>query len=199
MACVVFEGYFIQYKFIIPNELKHSSYTYQKLFRALYGYTQSVSKSSGKNYKYHRKGVLSEIPYIRAGKNSILIPQKHLAKLIEFFKTGKNPTHAWETKGDWKAVYYMDEKKIDENLVVESLEELLERTYVQNNSKQHVKIADELNEISLKLGSNQEIKQSYLNFFKEELKKILSNQWFKECYSKSIKLKEFYDKTQNLG
>lgn len=61
-------GYFIQYRFILPDSIKHSSYTYQKLFRAIYGYTQAVHKGSGKNYQYHRQGILSNYPFIRPGK-----------------------------------------------------------------------------------------------------------------------------------
>ena len=34
--------------------------------------------------------------------------------MLDFFKTGKNPAHAWKFKGDWKAVYYMNEKDVDE-------------------------------------------------------------------------------------
>ncbi|GAG48539.1 unnamed protein product, partial [marine sediment metagenome] len=108
------DSYFIQYKFILPESVSHSSYSYQKLFRALYGYTQAVNKSSGKNYKYHRQGVLSSYPYLRAGKNCVIIAPDAFQNLISFFKTGRNPAHKWEVKGNWKAVYYMDEKAIPE-------------------------------------------------------------------------------------
>ena len=84
------DAYFIQYKFIVPKSLSHSSYTYQKLFRALYGYTQAVYKSSGKTYKYHRKGVLSDVPFLRPTKNTVIIPVSALQKLLNFFNTGEN-------------------------------------------------------------------------------------------------------------
>src|SRR4030042_1173873 len=83
------KGYFIQYKFIIPENMKHSSYTYQKLFRALYGYTQAVFKSNGKTYHYHRAGVLSATPYLRPGKNCVIIPPGKFQHLLDFFKTGR--------------------------------------------------------------------------------------------------------------
>ncbi len=102
----------IQYKFILPANIKHSSYTYQKLFRAIYGYTQNVSKSSGKTYRYHRSGVLSVFPHSKPGKNAVLVPKSAVPALADFFKTGKNPSHDWHVKGEWKAVYYLDEKEL---------------------------------------------------------------------------------------
>src|SRR3989344_3839606 len=125
----MYKGHFIKYNFIIPETTKHSSYTYQKLFRALYGYTQNVTKSNGKTYKYHRKGILSDIPYIRPGKNCVIIPPKSFAPLETFFKTGKNPTHYWKTKGNWKAVFYFEEKDLEENSVITALKELTERLF----------------------------------------------------------------------
>lgn len=102
----------VQYRFVLPVGTQHSSYTYQKLFRAIYGYTQNVSKSSGKTYRYHRPGVLSAVPYNKPGKNTVLVPKSALPALADFFKTGKNPSHEWHVKGDWKAVYYTDEREV---------------------------------------------------------------------------------------
>ena len=141
---MVLRGYFIQYKFIVPESIKHSSYTYQKLFRALYGYTQNVTKSNGKSYKYHRRGVLSSTPYIRPGKNCVIIPPGTFNSLIDFFKTGKNPSHYWQGKGDWKAVYYMDEKNLTEDDVRAALEEQLDRTYIVTNTGEHKRLIEEI-------------------------------------------------------
>ena len=102
----------VQYKFVLPSGTKHASYAYQKLFRALYGYTQNVSKSSGKTYRYHRQGILTAQPHTKPGKNAVLIPKSALPGLVDFFKTGKNPSHEWHVKGDWKAVYYTDERDL---------------------------------------------------------------------------------------
>lgn len=190
------KGYFIQYKFIIPDNLKHSSYTYQKLFRALYGYTQAVFKSSGKTYHYHREGVLSAVPYIRPGKNCVIIPPGVFQKLIEFFKTGKNPAHAWRGKGEWKAVYYMNEKDIDETTALKSIEEMLERKYVLTNAKEHEKLINELN-IAAEKGKSG-LDPGYLSLLLAEAQPIVSNDWFKQVYNQSGKLKEFYSSYKKL-
>ncbi|MCX6802380.1 MAG: hypothetical protein NT067_04680 [Candidatus Diapherotrites archaeon] len=176
------DGYFIQYKFILPESTSHSSYSYQKLFRALYGYTQAVNKSSGKNYKYHRKGVLSDYPYLRAGKNCVIIAPDAFQGLIAFFKTGKNPTHNWETKGNWKAVYYMDEKAIPEQKIVKAVENLIDRSSVEKGAN----ILAELRRI----GSgtlNAEYEQAVISLARG----ITKHPWFLKACEDSPKLKEF--------
>ncbi|MFH1256367.1 MAG: hypothetical protein V1494_03675 [Candidatus Diapherotrites archaeon] len=189
MSVLPVNGFFIQYKFIIPESVKHSSYTYQKLFRAIYGYTQNVSKSNGKTYRYHRKGVLSDIPYIRPGKNCVIIPPSAFNKLVTFFKTGKNPTHAWEGKGDWKAVYYMDEKHLNEKEVVSALESLIDRTYVFTKSKVPRQVDSALSElVDVEADTRDPLRQSMLT----EAEKILNTSWFKESSLKSERLSSFY-------
>lgn len=180
---VSIKGYFIQYKFILPEGIRHSSYTYQKLFRALYGYTQIVNKSSGKNYKYHRAGVLSNIPYIRSGKNCVVIPSESFQTLINFFKTGSNPTHHWRTKGDWKAVYYMDEKQINTNLIVQALEQLVDRQYLENKKR----LFDEMQRVT----SSEQVNLDYATLVCSQAEAIAKHNWFKTTYSNSKKLKEF--------
>jgi len=180
------KGYFIQYKFIIPEGMKHSSYTYQKLFRALYGYTQSVFKSNGKVYKYHRPGLLSKYPYHRPGKNCVIIPQDAFQELINFFKTGKNPSHQWQGKGEWKAVYYMNEKSLDETIVSKSIENLLERHYVINPHGKKVKLCDEVTSLVTEDG---EIDKNYFEYLLNETQKVTENEWFKDAFQQSEKLK----------
>ena len=178
-------GYFIQYKFILPDSVNHSSYSYQKLFRAIYGYTQAVYKSSGKTYKYHRKGVLSDYPYIRAGKNCVIIAPDAFQSLISFFKTGKNPTHHWLIKGNWKAVYYMDEKAVPEQKAVMAMENLLDRTYAGKGVNSRL-LFDELKRV----GSGT-LAREYEEMVLAEAKKILKHPWFNNCYQLSPKLKKF--------
>ena len=188
-------GYFIQYKFIIPEKMKHSSYTYQKLFRALYGYTQAVFKSNGKIYHYHRAGVLSSTPYLRPGKNCVVIPPGKFQNLLEFFKTGRNPTHVWKGKGDWKAVYYMNEKTVDEKGVLVALESLLDRCYVLTESGKKEKLVSELNILAAKQG---ELDKGYLALVLNEALPITTDEWFKTVYSQSDKLKAFYSNYKKL-
>jgi len=184
------KGYFVQYKFILPKTIKHSSYTYQKLFRAIYGYSQQVSKSNGKTYTYHRSGILSTTPFIKHGKNCVVIPQEKFSDLINFFKTGKNPSHSWTVKGDWKAVYYLNEKEVEESDVVSSLENLLDRTYILNSSKEHGLLLSELEKVNNQ--SNKSPDNSFSETVVSESKKIVDSLWFKDVYHKSEKLKRFY-------
>ena len=189
------KGYFIQYKFIIPENMKHSSYTYQKLFRALYGYTQSVFKSNGKIYHYHRPGVLSATPYLRPGKNCVIIPPGNFQKLLEFFKTGKNPTHVWRGKGDWKAVYYMNEKTVDEKNAAAAIESLLERQYIATDAGKKETLASALNITVSKTG---EVDKAYISMLLAEAAPVATSDWFKNTYSQSEKLKAFYSNYKKL-
>lgn len=184
------KGYFVQYKFVIPENTKHSSYTYQKLFRALYGYTQAVFKSNGKNYHYHRRGVLSNVPYIRPGKNCVITPPGAFSQLLEFFKTGKNPAHTWKLKGDWKAVYYMNEKDVDEKAAVQALEESLARQFVLSSSGDHETLLEEMAVLLKKEPAS--IDKNYTALLVKEAEKIASVEWFKHLYLKSDKLSNFY-------
>ena len=186
------KGYFVQYKFILPKDVKHSSYTYQKLFRAIYGYSQQVSKSNGKTYVYHRSGVLSNTPFIKHGKNCVVIPQEKFSDLIGFFKTGKNPSHSWTIKGDWKAVYYLNEKEVNELDVVGSLETLLDRTYVLNPLKEHGALLSEMEKLRKHTVEKKNVDSGFSQTVLNESKKIVNSGWFKEVYLKSDKLKHFH-------
>ncbi len=185
------KAFFIQYKFLTPETVKHSSYTYQKLFRALYGYTQNVSKSNGKSYKYHRSGVLSLGPYIRPGKNCVIIPQNLLSPLFEFFKTGRNPTHKWVGKGDWKAVYYMNEKEIPASDLVKPLETLIDRTFVSFPGEEKRRLEDELAAVNTSQSSASKANEPYRKALAAEAQRIVGSEWFSLCSSKSERLKNF--------
>ncbi len=191
----MYKGHFIQYKFIIPENTKHSSYTYQKLFRALYGYTQNVTKSNGKTYKYHRRGVLSDIPYIRPGKNCVIIPPKSFGPLDIFFKTGKNPTHFWKSKGNWKAVFYMDEKILEESQIIAALKGMIERCFQQGY--ENVPVPD-INALAERSASGVQVSQEKIKLAVAEAEKVVSQQWFKDLYSKDAELKKFYESYKAL-
>lgn len=186
-------GYFIQYKFIVPETTKHSSYTYQKLFRALYGYTQNVCKSTGKTYKYHRRGVLSSVAYLRPGKNCVIIPPSAFTPLTTFFKTGQNPTHYWRGRGDWKAVYYMDEKTLGAAETTKALERLIDRLYVLTTSKAHEKLDNELANVVMQLKKGSKPEQAYSKLLVSEAEAVIANPWFKDSVSHSQKLNQFYN------
>ncbi len=189
-------SYFIQYKFILPDAIKHSSYTYQKLFRALYGYTQAVFKSNGKVYHYHRNGVLSDTPFLRPGKNCVIIPTNSLQKLVDFFKTGRNPTHRWKSKGDWKAVYYMNEKDVDEKKIAEAIITLLNRFQVTGISEKPLSLREAVEYISSKGASN--VKGGLNVTLAAQAKPIVDLDWFKAAVPVSNELRDFYLSYKNL-
>ena len=190
------KGYFIQYKFILPENIKHSSYTYQKLFRALYGYTQAVDKASGKRYKYHRRGVLSEIPHIRPGKNCVIIPTEHFQRLKEFFHTGKNPSHNWRGKGDWKANYYLDDKAIKDEDAIKALEEVLDKGLVFEGINEPISLFNAMKKLSESSQTTQE--KTYLVGVFQKAKEIVNSDWFKTVYPSSEKLGSFYSGYKKL-
>jgi hypothetical protein len=185
-------GYFVQYRFILPETIKHSSYTYQKLFRAIYGYTQAVYKSNGKTYHYPRKGILSDYPFLRPGKNCVIIPPAAFQSLQEFFKTGHNPAHNWTMKGDWKCTYFLNEKDISEDEIVKAMEGLLSRKYIDGNDGL-VKLSAEL-----KRAFENELSPTYLSELLKNAQAIVELEWFREVHSQSKELSEFYNNYKSL-
>jgi hypothetical protein len=186
------KAYFVQYRFIIPDSVKHSSYTYQKLFRAIYGYTQAVFKNNGKTYHYYRNGVLSKYPHIRPGKNCVIIPQVAFQQLQEFFKTGHNPTHNWTTKGEWKCTYFLNEKNVEDKEVVAALEELISRKFIEGNEGL-VKLSSEMIRVAEK-----DADQIYKASLVKEAQGVVELDWFKETYIQSKDLTAFYETYKKL-
>lgn len=188
------KGYFIQYKVITPKSTSRASYTYQKIFRALYGYTQIIKKSNGKTYSYHREGVLSTIPHSKTGRNCVVIPKESLAVLLNFFKTGLNPAHKWQEKGDWKVVYYMDEKELTEEDVTNAIQRLIDRTYIFNSKGEQSKLVEELHLLREKQEIDPKTKKTIL----DRSQKIITHPWFAESKSKNPKLFDFFQLVNSL-
>ncbi len=184
------KGFYIKYNFILADNVKYSSYTYQKLFRAIYGYTQNVTKANGKTYRYHRKGVLSDVPYIKTGKNSVIIPPKALNSLDNFFKTGKNPAHYWQAKGNWKATFYMDEKELGESQVVAAIKSHISRAFQTMSGDVFV---PDITVLAGKAKAGEVVPEEHIKISLEEAEKIISNPWFKDVYSKDPDLKKFFE------
>ncbi len=192
MCVLVIRAYFVQYRFILPDSIKHSSYTYQKLFRGIYGYTQAVYKGGGKNYHYHRAGILSNYPFIRPGKNCVIIPQIAFQTLQEFFKTGKNPTHYWQEKGEWKCTYFLNEKDLSELEVAKSVENLLNRKFVEGIEGKALLF----NEMKRIVQNN--VEEGYKLALLKEAQNIVDLDWFKQTYQQSLLLIDFYDLFKKL-
>lgn len=189
---MVVKSYFVQYRFILPDSTKHSSYTYQKLFRGIYGYTQAVYKGSGKTYHYHREGILSNYPYLSPGKNCVIIPPAAFQTLQDYFKTGKNPTHFWQEKGEWKCTYFLNEKDLSEKEVAASVESLLSRKFVEGVEGKAL-LVNEMKRV-VQSGADEGYKSALI----KEAQSIVDLDWFKQTYQQSPALMEFYELFKKL-
>lgn len=138
---------YIKYKFTFNDNIKHSSYLYQKMFRSIYGYTQNVTKKDKKTYWYHREGVLEDIPYIRPGKNSIIVPINTEHKIINFFNTGKSPTHNFKEKGEWSINYNIEKIEINQEDIIKTIDAFINSIIIISIDGKNTKIIDELNKI----------------------------------------------------
>ena len=165
------KGYLIKYKIKINQKFQHSDYLYQKIFRAIYGYKQVVSKSNGKKYIYFRQGVLSYYPFIKKGKNEVIITQTGFAKMLNFLKTGKNPAHKWDEKGNWSATYSMYDVDLDTKDVERAMVRLIKNFYVINPEGHHKKLIDILENLN-------NIDKSYLKIYAKYIKLIQTNDWY---------------------
>ncbi len=60
-----------------------------KFFEELYGRKQ-VIKRHKKIYRYHREGVLGEIPHLNVDKSVFIIMQEHIKRMEQFFNEWEN-------------------------------------------------------------------------------------------------------------
>jgi len=126
-----YRGYVVKYH--IKWEGKRSAYFYQRFFRAIYGYTQVVVKSNGRRYVYYRRGVLTDYPYIKAGKTTVIVPDTAFQPLLRFLKTGKNPAHSFSYVSNWAETvrYAIEETTVDDRSAGEAVLSALHRVRVQ--------------------------------------------------------------------
>ncbi|MFA5745358.1 MAG: hypothetical protein WC932_00660 [archaeon] len=184
---------YIKYKFIFNNNINHSAYLYQKVFRSIYGYTQNVTKKDKKTYLYHREGVLENIPYIKSGKNSIVIPIDTEHSIINFFNTGKSPIHNFREKGEWTIDYTIEKVEIDDTDIIRNIDSYIDSLVIISLDGNNKKLLDELN----KLITDSEYLSKYKKANKDNLinkMKIIQNiDWIIKCKDKSEKVKLFYE------
>ncbi len=153
-----------------------------------------MTKSNGKTYHYFRKGILSDFPYIRPGKNCVIIPPKSFNSLDVFFKTGKNPSHYWRAKGDWKAVFYMDEKNLEETQIISAIKDQISRTFQHTADYKSTEDLATLIEKASKGSHSKEIAAAAIS----EAEKIVSSPWFKDSYANDNELKKFFSDYKTL-
>ncbi len=177
------KGYLIRYRY--KGAEPSPSYAYQRFFRALYGYTQVVTKSNGRTYVYYREGVLTLYPYIREGRNTVVIPENALEPLINFFKTGKNPAHEFEDLSNWSVTYYVEEIPVEEQAALRAIYSALNRIIVR--TPEGVARLRELVQKSV-LGSEE------LAGLKIKAKYVIESSWFKSLREKDPLLGRLYEK-----
>ncbi len=181
-------GHLIRYRY--KGASPSSSYSYQRFFRALYGYTQVVTKSNGKTYVYYREGVLTRYPYIRSEKNTVIIPENAFTPLVEFFKTGKNPAHSFENLDDWSVTYYVEDVPVDEASALKAIYLALNRIILRTPSTIY-RLRD--------LAQKDVLDPDELSALRYGAEHIVASSWFKELYEKDpllSRLNEHYLKAQ---
>ena len=131
---MTYPAYRVEY--LLRWQGKKSSYVYQRFYRALYGYTQVVSKASGKRYTYHRDGVLTRHPFIKDSRNSVIIPDSALQPLLNFLKTGQNPAHRFSNISNWTDLvkYSVQETAVSETDAASAVFSAISRLYVKSLS-----------------------------------------------------------------
>ena len=129
---MTYPAYRVEY--LLRWQGKKSSYVYQRFYRALYGYTQVVSKASGKCYTYHRDGVLTRHPFIKDSRNSVIIPDSALQPLLNFLKTGQNPAHRFSNISNWTDLvkYSVQETAVSETEAANAVFSAISRLYVKS-------------------------------------------------------------------
>ncbi|NPA86522.1 MAG: hypothetical protein GXO00_00750 [Candidatus Diapherotrites archaeon] len=186
------KGYLIRYRY--KGSRPSSSYSYQRFFRALYGYTQVVTKSNGRTYVYYREGVLTLYPYIREGRNTVIIPPSALTDVIDFFKTGRNPAHSFEDLSNWDVSYYVEEVNVDPGSALKAIYSALNRILVRV-PEGFVPLRE--------LVSKPVLSPDELAALRQKARKIVETEWFRLLKDEDPLLQELHRKfslaLQTLG
>ncbi len=180
---------YIKYKFIFKDDINRSSYLYQKVFRSIYGYQQNVTKKNNKPYLYIRKGILTDIPHYKPGRNAVIIPKGYENKIIDYFSTGINPAHNWKSKGEWDVKYTVDEIDLDSSNIIKIMEDYIYNYKIINLNNKETNIYDELKYIT----ENNIYDKTHLANISKIVENIINFEWFKEVKEESEKLIKFYN------
>jgi len=173
---------FIKYKFIFNKDIKHTSYTYQKVFRDIYGYNQNVTKNNNKVYKYYRRGIINNIPFIKPGKNSIILPIGFEEQLIKYFDSIKN------ISDKYILTYSVDKIDINKESVIESFEKFINEYKILNLDNKNILLINELNNII----NNNINNKNYLLYIIKQCEYIINLSWFNDIKDQSELITNFY-------
>ena len=182
-------GSFVKYMFIIPGVSDWSEYRYQKLFRLLYGYVQVVSKSSGGHYTYDRGGILTELPYIKTGKNSVIVPPDNLQRLISFFRT-KKTSAGDKAPEDCQIKYFIETVQKDPRELVPAFDALFERVRLESGKPLDAALSD--------LVTQEDYSSKDAGFVLQHAERVCSSSWFQSVMRESPRLGKFFENYQKL-
>lgn len=189
---------YVKYKFLFKEDIKHSSYLYQKVFRSIYGYTQNVTKKDKKTYLYHREGIIENTPYIRPGKNSIILPINTEHKLINFFNTGKSTTHNFKEKGDWSIDYTIERVEINTIDIIKATENYLNYLQIRSIEGNNKKLYEELNKLINDSEYLSKYKKANKDHLLNKLKHILEIDWINKTKENSEKINLFITNSNKI-
>ena len=174
---------------MFKDDINRSSYLYQKVFRSIYGYQQNVTKKNNKPYLYIRKGILTDIPHYKPGRNAVIIPKGYENKIIDYFSTGINPAHNWKSKGDWDVKYTVDEIDLDSSNIIKIMEDYIYNYKIINLNNKETNIYDELKYIT----ENNIYDKNHLTNISKIVENIINFEWFKEVKEESEKLIKLFN------
>jgi hypothetical protein len=80
-----------------------SNYERNKFFRELYGWEQTVP-GNDRRYRYHRPGLLDDIPHMKVSKSVFMVAQEHMRRMEEFFKQ-------WQEKVEYDMMNILVERE----------------------------------------------------------------------------------------
>jgi len=91
------------------SERFESNYERSKFFRELHGWEQTVPRNE-RRYRYHRAGLLDEIPHIKVNDSVFIVAMEHMRRMEEFFKQ-------WQEKVEYDMMeILMDRERFLNNL-----------------------------------------------------------------------------------
>jgi hypothetical protein len=130
---------------------------------------------------------LSRFAYIKEGKNEIIVTKDGFSYLINFFKTGKNPAHNWQNKGNWTASYSVVDVVVDDSKITKSVENQIRNTYVLDNQGNYKLLVDVLEELSM----GKHMDKVFLKQYEPMISFVQSGSWYDLALKKSGLVKKF--------
>jgi hypothetical protein len=175
---------FIKYKFIFNKDIKYTSYTYQKVFRDIYGYNQNVTKKNNKVYKYFRKGIINDIPFIKPGKNAIILPIGYKDKLKTYFDNLKYKSNKYDL------TYSIEKIDINDESIVFAIEKFINNYYIINLSNKNKNLLNELDNIII----NKINDKNYILYILKKCNFLFNINWVNDIKDKSKLVIDLFNK-----